>query len=94
MTVLGLWYDSSEVCPNLRSHIMSDLLPLLLKRGIAGSVCDRDLRLLAWFADHDVNRKVFGQPLSEVLSYYGADFRALLTLLEQPATPRRTDPAA
>ncbi|MCI0704043.1 MAG: hypothetical protein L0241_23540 [Planctomycetia bacterium] len=63
---------------------MHELLPHLFIRAITGKTSDADLRLLAWLADPDVNRKVFGQPLSEVIGYYGPDFRALLTVAEQP----------
>jgi hypothetical protein len=64
---------------------MKELMPFLLARGVVGSTNGDESRLLAWLADRDVNRKVFGQPLSGVLDYYLPDVFALLTIKSLPS---------
>jgi hypothetical protein len=56
---------------------MSELLPLLICRGVTGraSECDQKiLEFLAWGSI--VNQRIFGQPLPGVLLYYGREHRA------------------
>jgi hypothetical protein len=66
---------------------MRELLPFLFLRGLAGTASEVDMRLLAWLANPDVNRKVFGQPLPDIMAYYGEEFYACLTGRE-PAKPQ------
>jgi hypothetical protein len=65
---------------------MSELLAHLLARGVNGRASGADHRLLAWLADPEVNRRVFGLPLPATLRYYAQDIRALLTGLDPAET--------
>ncbi len=49
---------------------MRGLLLHLFRRGVTGRASAADLRTLDYLVDAGVNRRVFGQPLSSVLSYY------------------------
>ena len=62
---------------------MRELLPFLLLRGLTGTASEVDMRLLAWLANPDVNRKVFGQPLPDIIEYYGEEFYACRTGVER-----------
>jgi hypothetical protein len=63
---------------------MRELLPFLFLRGLTGTASEVDMRLLAWLANPDVNRKVFGQPIPDIMEYYGEEFYACRTGVEQP----------
>lgn len=72
---------------------VSALLTHLLARGVTGRASSADLRTLAFLADSNVNRRVFGLPLPDTFGYYWREYLCLLTASERWATAQSASDA-
>ncbi len=68
---------------------MDSLLAHLFKRGISGSDSSAEHRVLQFLADPQVNRRLFGQPISATLGYYLEDYLCIVGASERYSRVRK-----
>ncbi len=62
---------------------MAEILGRLIARGVSDTASPSELSVLEFLCDKDVNRRVFGQPLSGVLAYYPRDYLCVIQASER-----------
>lgn len=69
---------------------MADLLGHLLARGMSGTASASELKVIEYLAEPNVNRRVFGQPLSGVLGYTLREYLCIVRASDKFATMAET----